>query len=1183
MDINLNQHAVIEASAGTGKTYTIEQIVVRLLQEKNVPLDKILVVTFTEKATGELKERLRKTIGEAAGILRVPSAQLNLDGSAAATASHGTRSMPATIQDALDNFDQAPIFTIHGFCQRLLAEFVLEQGQDFRRELANDADMTETALREVQRRLWPADFGPELEQILELAGYNRDGAENWELTVSNLTSKYRQEYGNLLLPAADVKGLSLKEKEDECRVLIAKLRELAGEIFEDMTVHSWLAGLDKGIAAWQTLKQRREKVVTPLLLWLADSKTDRQPIKSCLELTEEMKVSLKAMGFPVLGFLAFFDKFTDNARNALFTRCPGLTDAIQALDDFHRKSGLRCLTHQLAVKTITAVRDKINELKTQRGLFSFDDMIIQVHHALDGNTRSADEFLATLRERFRYAIVDEFQDTDPLQWNIFKRIFLDGGDSRLIVVGDPKQAIFGFRGADLPTYLAAAKEMHANFGANKAALDTNWRSVATLLEPLNHLFEKSGWFAGTPVSYQRVKSPPKLAARTAIIKEPKEFPPFTCVDLRHMDSLKKARRRFAQFAVAEMDRLLAAEIKFTIKGKEKILDAGDICCLVFRKNEAESLIAELRSAGLPYTFYKQTGLWNSDEARHLGVILQALAQPEERTAFRKALLTFFFGLSPVDLTRCDDIPPTHAARVLFQQWLGHVEKREWSALAQSLLEDSGILFRLREDGDLDRVAGNLRFLLGALQEKAYRDNLDIFGLVEYFEKRRSRPDDLQGDLQPIETEEPKIKIMTVHAAKGLEFPVVFLAGGFTQKPHFDLTVYRDDSGRRVFDLDPTPESKERQKAEVQDESRRLLYVALTRAMLKVYVPLVSDREMNKGHAGPVCTLLRPALELADLHEAYPHEAALVEPNAVATPQPRPVSKKAAAHQRQALTDPLFSPVPANLERRRLVVQLFSSLHRDASPIQFGEEKPYAMDEGPDLPEDVFRGPVFGNLVHEVLESIDFAAVEAAAGLDVLTTAGTPLRQVLDIPIAKYLPLMPGRAPLEQLHEACVREVANLVWKALRTPLPGLGCDLAAIPLKDRIHELEFLFPEQAGVSAPAEVTLEEGFLTGFMDLVFRKDGLYYLLDWKTNALDTYVAAGIADAMKMSDYHRQYRLYVHALKRWLEGRSGPAFDFLKNFGGVYYLFLRGMSEKGNGIFYYRPRAKDLDLGLVLGAQ
>ncbi len=1168
MDIDLNHHAVIEASAGTGKTYTIQQIVVSLLQEKSVPLDKILVVTFTEKATGELKERLRRAIEEVAGTLRVPSA------------GHGTRIVPATIQDALDNFDQAPIFTIHGFCQRLLAEFVLEQGQDFRRELANDTDLIETALREVQRRLWPADFGAELQQILELAGYNRDGAEKWEQTVNNLTGKYRQEYGNLLLPAVEAKGLSLKEKEDECRALLAKLRDLAGTIPRDVASHSWVVGLGKGVAPGPTLKHRREKVLAPLLLWLADSARDEQPIKPCLEFTGKMEVSLKDMGFSTRGFLAFFDKFADDVPRALDARCPSLTEAIQALQQFHEKCGLHRLTYQLSVKTITAVRDKINELKTQRGLFSFDDMIIQVHRALDGDRRGAHDFLATLRERFRYAIVDEFQDTDPLQWNIFKRIFLNGGDSRLIVVGDPKQAIFGFRGADLPTYLAAAKEMHANFGANKSALDTNWRSVSSLLEPLNHLFEKSGWFPGDPIGYQRAKSPPKLDFRTAIIKEPKGFPPFTSVDLRGIGSLKKARRRFAQFAVAEMQRLLAAEIRFTSKGEERPLNAGDICCLVFRKNEAKPLIEELRRAKLPYTFYKQTGLWRSEEAQHLGVILQALAQPDERTAFRKALLTSFFRLTPADLTRSDDIPPTHPTRVLFQQWLVFVEKRQWSALAQSLLEDSGILFRDRVGRDFERVAGNLRFLLGALLEKAYGDNLDIFGLLEYFEKRRLRPDDLQSDLQPIETEESKIKIMTVHAAKGLEFPVVFLAGGFTQKPHVDLTIYRDNSGRRVFDLDPSPDSKERQKAEVQAENCRLLYVALTRAMLKVYVPLLSDKEINKGHAGPVCTLLRPALDLADLPGTYPHEAALAEPNAVVIPQPRPVSKKASAAQREILTEPLFSPLPANLERRRLVVRSFSSLHRDASPIQFGEDKPYALDEGPDLPEDSFRGPVFGNLVHEVLESIDFAAVGAAADIDAMTKAGTSLRQVLDVPVAKYLPHLPGRAPREQLHEACVREVAELVWKALRTPLPGLGCSLARIPVKDRIHELEFLFPEQPGVSAPAEVTLDEGFFTGFMDLVFRRDGLYYLLDWKTNALDTYAAAGIADAMKKSDYHRQYRLYVHALKRWLEGRSGPTFDFLKNFGGIYYLFLRGMSDDGDGVFYYRPRAKDLDLGLVL---
>jgi len=285
-----------------------------------------------------------------------------------------------------------------------------------------------------------------------------------------------------------------------------------------------------------------------------------------------------------------------------------------------------------------------------------------------------------------------------------------------------------------------------------------------------------------------------------------------------------------------------------------------------------------------------------------------------------------------------------------------------------------------------------------------------------------------------------------------------------------------------------------------------------------------------------------------------------------------------------LSGELFPPALANdLGKRRLVVSSFSSLHRAAARIHFGDDTPHAEDEGPDLPDDPFRGPVFGEIVHHVLENIDFAAVGAAADAGALLESGSALRAALDAPLAKHLPKMWTRLPPEKFADDCRRRVAELVWKALRTPLPDLGSRLCDIPPAESIHELEFLFPRHSGETPPAEVGLEEGFFTGFMDLVFRKAGRYYLLDWKTNFLDAYDAPAITRAMDDSDYHRQYRLYLHALQRWLRRRHGDDFDFLEHFGRVYYLFLRGMTgdQSSPGVFCHRPTAADLDLDSIIG--
>jgi exodeoxyribonuclease V beta subunit len=1157
--INLDKHAIVEASAGTGKTYTIEQLVLRLLREGRASLDQVLVMTFAEKAAGELKVRLRTALE---GEFRT-----NAD-------------LRPVVQAALDTFDQAPIFTIHGFCRRVLTEYALEQGQELHRELVHDQELVDAALREVQRRIWRQEFGDQLKDVLELADYNLANAEKWETCVRTLACKYRPEFGHLLRPAARPDSLVVGSRQAACRALRAKLRAFTGEIPADPDNHLWYFTLfsnDDLHLPYPTRKHRREKVLAPLLFWLSQE-GEQNPLLSFGRFQDAVGEALVKQGFADKGFEAFFDKMSLEAQEKIAESCPGLCEAIRELESFRRTSGPEQLADQLAVKTIAEVRQVLAAVKAEQGQFSFDDMIAEVDRALGPARAGSRHFLAALRHRFRYAVVDEFQDTDPVQWRILERLFLEGGDSRLIVVGDPKQAIFNFRGADLPTYVVASRAMEHKYGAVRRPLKSNWRTVDALLRPLNRLFASERWFVpDDDIRYLPVHAPP--AQPTRIEADPSDRAPFNMVNLQDAPTLVKARKQFASFAAGEIRRLLGAGIRFTRHGTPSQLHAGHVCVLVFKRTEADPLVEALRSMGVPYSFYKQTGLWSSTEADHLGIVLQALASPDDRAAFRKALLTSFFRLNPVQLSLCEDIPPRHPARVLFDRWLGFIDKRRWSALAQSLLEDTGVLFHDLEAADLDRRAGNLRYLLATLEEAAYRDNFDLLDLLEFFDNRRRRGDDPQSDWQPIETERPKVQIMTIHAAKGLEFPIVFLAGGFTKAKQSDDAVYHDAENRRVFDLRPDSRAKEKLTAEQLSESRRLLYVGLTRAMLKLYVPLVNPA-VARGQGGPVVTVLHPALEVADLAQLGTSHVALVEPGAA--PFLRSEERPAGTAPAGRIAGDLFPVLDADLGKRQLVVRSFSSLHRAAPRIHFAEETARAEDEGPDLPEDPFRGTVFGEIVHEALERIDFAAVGAAADCSVLLEQGTPLRAALDAPIARHLPKMRSRVPLEQFRDACLAKVADLVWRALRTPLVPLGCPLSDVPRSQRIHELEFLFPQRLGETAPAEVRLEEGFLTGFMDLVFRKDGFYYLLDWKTNFLDAYDEPGVARAMEAGDYERQYRLYLHALGRWLGRRHGPDFDFLKRFGGVYYLFLRGMTgtEGRAGIFFHRPAAEDLNLSLVL---
>jgi exodeoxyribonuclease V beta subunit len=1012
MELDLRRHAVLEASAGTGKTRAIEDLVLRLVCEAGTPLEQILVVTFTEKATGDLKSRLRLAFERALA----------------------SASQTELLQRALDEFDQAPIFTIHGFCQRLLKEYPLEKGHDFAPVLVNDADLLDEALRDVQRRGWRRDFGKRLAQVLGWADLRGSRFQEWEQNVAAVARSYRPACGHRLLPE-------------------------------------------------------------PPADWAAVLEAPEAP--------------------------ADFDLW-------------------------------------LASHTIQGMHEQLAELKRQRGAQSFDDMLSRVRDALDPErNRRAARLLGLLRQRYRCGIVDEFQDTDPIQWDIFRRIFLEGEGNQLFVVGDPKQAIYGFRGADLPTYLRAVREMTSRFGAQTAPLEINWRSSPELLGALNAVFDQGQFFPGDEIRYHPVRAAGPGERNLTIERDDTGRGALSIVDLNSCGTARAARRGYARFIAHEIVALLSGaqgrpQLSLRDKQQARPLHAGDIGILVFRRREADDIALCLRRAGVPWTFYKEGSLWKSPQARHTLLLLGALARPQEPASLRLALLTEFFGLAPADLAGAEEIP----------------------------LQQTGLLER--DDGDLqaERRLANYRAIFAALEQTAYGDNLDLPDLVAWL-GRKIDAAPLDEEQQPIETDRPKVNILTIHASKGLEFPVVFLAGGFTPGRSGNEPVsYRDEEGRIVFDL--TPAGKTRMKADKTAETRRLLYVALTRAMLKLYVPLLDKASGIQAAAVP--SLLSPALTQGAPEALGPALAARVGlPSGTALPS-LPAARRGSAVA-AAAPEPLLVPVDPHWAKKRLVVRSFSSLRRPVELThQFGADERRAderrhEDEPPEpsAVPDPFRGVVFGDLVHEVLERIDFSAVGLARAPDELLSEGSAARPVLERAVQRAVPKLQTRTPRGPLEQTCLVLVAELVWRTLHTPLSEVGGPLWRIPAGQRLHELEFHYPQAwaagggAGTAAAGagreEVFLEEVFITGFIDLVFRARGRWFLVDWKTNFLPDYAPADLAHCMDAADYHRQHQLYVEALRRWLQRHGGGAAAL----GGVYYLFVRGLNgqDESRGVFFHRP--------------
>lgn len=363
-------------------------------------------------------------------------------------------------------------------------------------------------------------------------------------------------------------------------------------------------------------------------------------------------------------------------------------------------------------------------------------------------------------------------------------------------------------------------------------------------------------------------------------------------------------------------------------------------------------------------------------------------------------------------------------------------------------------------------------------------------------------------------------------------------------------------------------------------------------MVRVYVPWL---ELTKrGTPGPLRTLIAPALAKSGVDELGSPIARCVECPAR---RPRGYVAKAPPQNAAAITrldDPtlLFPRLDADLAQRRIVLRSFSSLHRKlllraAEGASFGERAQRADDDVPEAlaDADALRGPVFGDMVHAVLEGVDFAAVGRAATPEALLTPGGPLDTLLHEQLARNLPRLRTRARGVDLAELCRAQITGLVWKALHTPLADLGGPLWQVSPHDRLHELEFHFPEATEQPPPPETQHEEGFLTGIMDLVVRRGERVFLVDWKTNYLTGYTPADVAQAMADCDYVRQYRLYLQALARWIGRVRGKAFSFERDFGGVYYLFLRGLNgrDESTGVYFQQPKAEDLRLDLVLAEQ
>ena len=1178
LDVELSGRNLIEASAGTGKTFAIACLYLRLLIEKGLTPEQILVVTYTEAATEELRGRIRNRIREALDVFAGKATDDDFLRSLAANANGkgpDTKTSRDNLDRALKSFDTASIFTIHGFCLRALQDNAFESGSLYDTELVT----TQTELlQEIVDDFWRIRFFAEPAPLLGYALRNGYSTVYFMRFLKGMLSNPKLEIVPRYSPG-EITAIA-----DACRVACEKVR---GEWLEKKQDIMDLVRNDKGLGR------------------AADTyRADLLPL-----LFENMD-SFVAGDNP-------FDLFSDfckfSTSGIVKGKKPTGTAPTHPFFDYCEELQGIVAERFLALKweIIVFGRERLPARKQKVNIRFFDDLLNDLYVSLHG--KNGDGFAGVLRGRYRAALIDEFQDTDPVQFDIFRKIY-DDTEAPLFLIGDPKQAIYSFRGADIFAYLEAAADVDKH---KRFTLTRNWRSTSGLLDAFNTLFSTGAKpFVFGDIGYHPVKPGKKEQEKQLVFTDRDNcslqiwyMPPD---EKGGPSSVGNANIAIPPAVASEIGRLL----KDGVDGKafigERPLLPGDIAVIVRSHRQAAFIQDALRQLGIPSVMRSDKSIFTTDEAREVVTLLGALADPGSEPKVRSALVTDIFGKSGNDIAALLEDEQVweewlEKFRAYHQEWLD----RGFMVMSRSLLAVEGVRGRLLRRSDGERRLTNVLHCFEVIHHASHERGSGIEGLLTWFGERVSGKDSSEEFQIRLETDEKAVKIVTVHISKGLEYPVVFcpfmwggLMGDNEMATFHERFALVKDFGSPAFAGNMIAARKE-----TLAESLRLLYVALTRAKYRCYLiggKIVGKRGNNMPETSSLSYLLHSSETTRE--SADPVSRLADEVGAL--------SGEKINQQLQGLAQ----NSAGNISVSRMPAPEVDSLYESTG------------DEGKQLSCKVFTGEITGNWrvasftsfsAHEMttgelpdrdetgadgLTLKSDAAVEEPQGMSFFTfprgaQAGIFLHEIFEqldfarYDIDKVSPLVEKGLEKYGYDRVWLSHVCAMVNNVVTAPLasPSGLFSLAGLKQGSWITELEFFFPlrfinsdilrsffrrwgDEYEVSDLHRLCRSlrfrpvQGMVRGFMDMVFEQDGRYYLLDWKSNHLgyrpEDYGRDMLKEAMVSKLYPLQYLLYTVALNRYLSLRVKD-YRYATHFGGVLYVFLRGVSpERGEDFGFFR---------------
>lgn len=1151
---------LIEASAGTGKTYTLANLYLRHVVGGRDVSD-IAVVSYTEAATDELRGRIRARLSETLALLASDAASddgfLNALAAELRDAEGGAAGAARRLRLALRTMDDAAIYTIHGFCQRVLSEFAFLSGQQLHAEvLVDDRPLWREALRDWWRtRAYPLDRVRS--RLLAKAVGDLDAFMNALAPVLGAQPAR-------LLP--DVAPLA--ELIDGFVPLQSDVASLARRWAADGERIAQILRESKSLSRAQKsgyAPARLEEALRALDGYFADS--DCPPPPAAFEVLTRDCIDAQRLKAP-----------DANLDDGFFSACGALWSASVLL------------TRQLRVAALFDAaafsRERVTAAKTYARVVSFDDLLTRTLAALEGS--GGDALAQAVRRRFPVAMIDEFQDTDAVQYGIFRALYRDQPGCGLVLIGDPKQAIYSFRGGDVFAYMAAKRDVGATA---VSSLNSNWRSTPELVQAVNAVFAgraEDVFVYGEAIAF----SPAHAAAAThrPLVRGGVHQPALRLWVLPAANDAKGKSKVLSKDAAAscahaataqEIARLIAEGRGGAARLGERTLRPRDIAVLVRTAREGAALREALALRGVNAVAVARESVLASEEAAGLEVLLAAVLNPRDRQTARAALTS---SLLAKDYAEIEQL--IHSD----QAWLSWVDsllalhriwqRRGFIAMFQRMLRSLDLAQALARSGLAERRLTNLQHL-GELLQRAAKSHAGMDALLSWY--RRERAEAVTDETQlRLESDEELVQIVTIHASKGLEYPIVFVPylWGCTTRSG-DAPVAFHDGDRRCLDAGSDDADAHRMLAERERlaEDVRLLYVALTRAASALYV-VWGKAGSRQGRAAQTALgyLLHPRQAGREL--AHEPPAAFTDADDLRPDLRRLEARGAGAVRVEPLPEPEAGAVAleprsttAVLAPQRFAgriaadwhVQSFSALTREVHSGAAAPRDPAQTDPALSFP----AGAHVGSFLHKILERLDFRRdVE---------------RQVLTLS-AQHA----GRFGLE--HALWGDAAARWLARVVQTPLDGEGMTLAALDPDQRLNELEFDFAtDRVDIEAlnsllqrnapldvpPLDVESFRGLVTGVVDLVFVHEGRYYLVDYKSNFLgsrfDDYTPRALQREICVRRYDLQYLLYTLALHRYLRRRLS-GYDYARHFGGVYDLFLRGLRpETGprHGVHFEQP--------------